>query len=94
MTLGRVLGAQALPLASIVAPERKNSTNGVWSCAIYDTGRFLVGPAHFAYKRGPKWHLVVERSRRDLTRRVEQVRPADPTEMATSQAAAGTVDSK
>ena len=35
-----------------------------------------------------------ERSRRDHTRRVEQARPADPTEMATSQAAAGTVDSK
>jgi hypothetical protein len=35
-----------------------------------------------------------ERSRRDRIRRVEQVRPADPTEMATSQAAAGTVDSK
>ena len=30
-----------------------------------------------------------ERSRRDRTRRVEQARPADPTEMATSQAAAG-----
>ena len=35
-----------------------------------------------------------ERSRRDHTRRVEQARPADSTEMATSQAAAGTVDSK
>ena len=35
-----------------------------------------------------------ERSRRDRIRRVEQVRPADLTEMATSQAAAGTVDSK
>jgi hypothetical protein len=35
-----------------------------------------------------------ERSRRDRTRRVEQVWLADPTEMATSQAAAGTVNSK
>jgi hypothetical protein len=35
-----------------------------------------------------------ERSRRDHTRRLERARPADPTEMATSQAAAGTVDSK
>ena|SRR5438552_2831558 len=35
-----------------------------------------------------------ERSRRDRTRRVGQARPTDPTEMATSQAAAGTVDSK
>jgi hypothetical protein len=35
-----------------------------------------------------------ERSRRDRTRRVGQVCPADPTEMATLQAAAGTVDSK
>ena len=34
------------------------------------------------------------RSRRDHTQRVEQARPADPTKMATSQAAAGTVDSK
>jgi hypothetical protein len=33
-------------------------------------------------------------SRRDCTRRVKQVRPADSTEMAASQAAAGTVDSK
>jgi len=35
-----------------------------------------------------------ERSRRDRTRRVEQARPADPTNMALLQAAAGTVDSK
>ena len=35
-----------------------------------------------------------ERSRRDRARQVEQARPADPTEMALLQAAAGTVDSK
>ena len=56
----------------------------------------LVSSLFSSYNGGIPEEIAqeVERSRRDRTRRVEQVRPADPTEMATSQAAAGTVDSK
>jgi hypothetical protein len=56
----------------------------------------LVSSLFSSHNGGSAEEIVqeAERSRRDRTRRVEQVRPADATEMATSQAAAGTVDSK
>ena len=56
----------------------------------------LVCSLFFSYNGGSLEEIALEaeRSRRDRTRRVEQARLADPTEMALLQAAAGTVDSK
>ena len=48
----------------------------------------------FSSHNGGSPEEIAQEAERSRIRRVEQVRPADLTEMTTSQAAAGTVDSK